>query len=110
MSHFLPSNVLSYYLFTASCWILLLLSRFIGPVQLKGLRFLNDKEIGKKKKEEYSPFVTDSLAIERPSSENGLIAFPKKARSITVFKPGSLGQNAIALPLAPPQPPNSFSF
>ena len=40
-------------------------------------------------------------------SENRLIAFPKKAKSVPGFEPGSLGQNAIALPLAPPPLPSS---
>ena len=38
-------------------------------------------------------------------SENRLIAFPKKAKSVPGFKPGLLGQNAIALPPAPPPLP-----
>ena len=37
---------------------------------------------------------------------NRLIAFLKKAKSIPGFEPGSLRQNAIALPLAPPPLPN----
>ena len=33
-------------------------------------------------------------------SNNRLITFPKKAKSLLGFKPGLLGQNAVALPLA----------
>ena len=42
-------------------------------------------------------------------SENRLRAFPKKTKSVPGFEPGLLGQNAIALPLAPPPLPELLS-
>ena len=35
---------------------------------------------------------------------------PEKAKSVPGFEPGSLGQNATALPLAPPPRPKSTSI
>ena len=44
----------------------------------------------------------EKFSRESPTpSENRLIAFPKNKG----FEPGSLGENAVALPLAPPPLP-----
>ena len=49
----------------------------------------------------YVPFYDPLLRDSPTPSENRLTAFPKKAKSVPGFERGLLGQNAVALPLAP---------
>ena len=60
------------------------------------------KEVGRVCILFYDPFFRDSPT----PSENRLIAFPKKAKPVPGFKPGSLRQNAVALQLVPPPLPS----
>ena len=53
------------------------------------------------KNEEYVPFYDPFFRNSPTPSDNRLIAFPKKAKSVPGFEPGLLGENAATLPLAP---------
>ena len=53
-----------------------------------------------KKKNEYEPFY---YTLPMPSLIDQHKFLAKKSKSVLGFKPGPFGQNAIALPIVPPQ-------
>ena len=54
--------------------------------------------------------INCSFKISPTSREDGLTAILKRRNSVLGFEPGSLRQNAIALPLAPPTRQTAYYY